>query len=509
MRSFLKIFFLLFSGFAFLTGQSPSDFQVRVENSFLKLYENPDVAIHAANEIRSEKDQLDVNDILTKAYLLKGDYLESVRVAFETDDLKNTGKNLMRSLIMAREFYQLNLYEQSAKILSPLLNGKITANESNKDHFLYAMLYQLEAKNSIAFKKIDDAQNSLKKSSEFAKNAGNSSDLMIKENLLLAAVIQAEKGDQNKAWKMTDQLLTDLKKTPRAVYLRSLTQQFRGKLFFKEQNYTESIKCLEDALSMVDKIPYDPLKKSLYEDLSQNYLVLKQTRQYEIYKKRSFDSSTVLEEKKKLARRELVSLNTELTVANTKLVTTKRKTQYFSVLAISLLLLLAGGYFLIREIQKSKSLAKQIKFFRSINFPQELKKEPVKEKDASKKPLLIPKETEEEILALLDKFEESKKYLDNSMSLATLSAQLGTNTKYLSEIINKYKDKNFNTYINELRIKHVINLLSTDRTYLQYKISYIAEIGGFTSHSAFTNVFKTITGMSPQEYLQTLRNNES
>lgn len=439
---------------------------------------------------------------------MKGDYLESVRVAFETDNLKNSDKNLMGSLIIAREFYHLNLYEQTAKRLSPLLNGKKPVGQSTKENFLYAMLYQLQAKNFIAFKKTGNAQKSLDRSSEFARNAGSSSDLMIKENLLLAAVIQSEKGDPNTAQKIADQLLNDLKKTPRAVYLRSLTQQFRGRLLFQQQHYTESIKCLEDALSLVNDISYDPLKKSLYEDLSQNYLVLKQTSQYEIYKKKSFDSSTLLEEKKKLARRELVSLNTDLSVANIKLVTTKRKTQYYYVLGISLLLLLTGGYFLVREIQKSKSLAKQIRFFRSINIPQELKNEPTKEKASSKKPLLIPKETEEEILALLDQFEESKKYLDNSMSLATLSAQLGTNTKYLSEIINKYKDKNFNTYINELRIKHVINLLSTDRTYLQYKISYIAEIGGFTSHSAFTNVFKTMTGMSPQEYLQTLRNNE-
>ena len=105
----------------------------------------------------------------------------------------------------------------------------------------------------------------------------------------------------------------------------------------------------------------------------------------------------------------------------------------------------------------------------------------------------------------LQKFEDSKKYLDNKMSLPTLAGELNTNTKYLSEIINKYKDKNFNTYINELRVKHVIQLLSDDRSYLQYKISYIAEVGGFTSHSAFTNIFKSVTGMSPNDYIQTLR----
>ena len=159
-------------------------------------------------------------------------------------------------------------------------------------------------------------------------------------------------------------------------------------------------------------------------------------------------------------------------------------------------------YLFIREVQKSKTLIKQIRFFRTVNFqPKQIKKN----ETTSKKQLFIPKEKEEEILNGLQQFEDSKKYLDNNMSLATLAGELNTNTKYLSEIIRKYKDKNFNTYINELRIKYLIQLLSTDRSYLQYKISYIAEVGGFTSHSAFTNVFKSVTGMSPNEYMQNLR----
>ena len=201
-------------------------------------------------------------------------------------------------------------------------------------------------------------------------------------------------------------------------------------------------------------------------------------------------------------------MNTESITEKSESLRGQKKWKFIYLLGISLFILFLAGYFYLREIQKAKTLAKQIKFFRSINVPTKTVKEEITEKNSSKKALLIPKETEEEILAQLEKFEDSKNYLDNKMSLATLSAQLGTNTKYLSEIINKYKDKNFNTYINELRIKHVIQLLSTDRTYLQYKISYIAEIGGFTSHSAFTNIFKAVTGFSPNEYMQNLRNSE-
>jgi len=35
-------------------------------------------------------------------------------------------------------------------------------------------------------------------------------------------------------------------------------------------------------------------------------------------------------------------------------------------------------------------------------------------------------------------------------------------------------------------------------------VSYLADFSGFSSHSAFTTVFKSVTGMSPNTYIQQL-----
>ena len=285
-----------------------------------------------------------------------------------------------------------------------------------------------------------------------------------------------------------------------------MTQQFRGQLFFEEQKYDQAIECLQNSLQAIEKTTYIPLKSKIYEDLAKNYLVINRDEDFELYKGKFTETAKLLEENKKAARRELIQLSTDLSEENNKLILQKKQEQLFYILGISLLIASVLVYILSREVQKSKSLLKRIRLFRTLNFKQsQPPTEDIKAKEILKKALFIPKETEEEILKGLEEFEESKKYLDNNMSLATLAVTLDTNTKYLSEIINKYKHKNFSTYINELRIKYVIHLLSTDRSYLQYKISYIAEIGGFTSHSAFTNIFKSVTGMSPNEYMQTLR----
>ncbi len=508
MRKFWKILLLLISGGSFLSAQVMSDFQLRMQNSFLKLNENPEVAIHSAKEIRTDETENPTLNILSKAYLLKGDYVESVRVAFEKSGSQLEENDLRRILILSRAFYELNFYEQADKIISQFLRNQNGARILEKDQFLFAQLFQVQAKIFLAQKKYQKAEKSLTLSSSLIKKERAAQILIFNENALISAVLNLEKGQRKQAWKIADDLLNELQKNPRDIYLNSLNLEFRGQLFFEEQNYEAAIKNLENALLLIENINYNPLKDKIYKDLSKNYLVLKNNSKYEIYKKKSAESSKLLGDQKEEARREILQLNTELISDKNQALKSQNKTRLLYIIAISSLLLMSAGYFYLREIQKAKTLSKQIKFFRSINIPNEIKKEPLKEKNLSKKTLLIPKETEEEILTQLEGFEHSQKYLDNNMSLATLSAQLGTNTKYLSEIINKYKDKNFNTYINELRIKHVIQLLSKDRTYLQYKISYIAEIGGFTSHSAFTNVFKSVTGFSPNEYLQNLRNSE-
>lgn len=501
MRNGIILSLMFFLSSNLFLAQDSSDYKLRIQNSFLKLYENPETAIHAAKEIRDNKNQLFTKDILTQGYLLKGDYIESVRIAFEKSDLKKTNQKLLTKLIIAREFYHLNLYEQTSSIIATYISKKPTQG-SEEDDELYAQLYQLETKNFIALKKLDLAEKSLAKSSKYLKNNKNSTLLIAKENELLTANIALEKGNRKEALLICNHLLKDLSSLPRAKYLLALAQQFRAQLFFENQDYEQAIEWLKDASAAIEKTDYKPLQNSIYGDLARNYLVVKQNKNYELYKTKYNESSKYLEEQKKEARRELIQLSTELTSENNKLILQKKKTQLLYIVGISLVLMSLLLYIFIREIQKSKMLLKQIKFFRTINSqPKKIQKNEI----TSKKHLVIPKEKEEEILNGLEQFEESKNFLDNNMSLATLAVELNTNTKYLSEIINKYKDKNFNTYINELRIKHIIQLLSSDRSYLQYKISYIAEIGGFTSHSAFTNVFKSVTGMSPNEYIQKLR----
>lgn len=112
--------------------------------------------------------------------------------------------------------------------------------------------------------------------------------------------------------------------------------------------------------------------------------------------------------------------------------------------------------------------------------------------------------TQEELLKKLEEFEASELFLDKDMSLSVLIGYLNTNVKYLNHILKNIKEKDFNTYINDLRIEYIISKLRSDPDFLNYKISYLAEISGFSSHSNFSANFKRVTEFSPSEYIENI-----
>lgn len=97
-----------------------------------------------------------------------------------------------------------------------------------------------------------------------------------------------------------------------------------------------------------------------------------------------------------------------------------------------------------------------------------------------------------------------KKYLDPDISLKQLAFLLNTNTTYLSQVINQEFNKNFNDFINELRVKEACRLIETGQFHLQ-TLEAIGNEVGFNSKSVFFTLFKKFTGMSPSAYRKTFQ----
>ena len=153
---------------------------------------------------------------------------------------------------------------------------------------------------------------------------------------------------------------------------------------------------------------------------------------------------------------------------------------------------------MVEVVQKKKSLAEIIQYL-NVTRNNFINLIPVKLEETKK--INIPKETEQMLLKKLERFENTTKFTNKDISLAVLAGQFDTNTKYLSEVINSNFNMNFNAYINKLRINYIVEKLKSDPNFISYKISYLAEYCGFSSHSSFATVFKSVTGISPVTFI--------
>ena len=113
----------------------------------------------------------------------------------------------------------------------------------------------------------------------------------------------------------------------------------------------------------------------------------------------------------------------------------------------------------------------------------------------------------ENILNKLEHFEKENKFLDNQVSKTLLSEILNTNPTYLSRIINVYKGKNVNIYINDLRLEYIIDLMKNDAKYLNMDVKELALLSGFTNTQNFSDNFQRKFEIKPSYFIKMMKEN--
>lgn len=103
---------------------------------------------------------------------------------------------------------------------------------------------------------------------------------------------------------------------------------------------------------------------------------------------------------------------------------------------------------------------------------------------------------------------KNKVYLDKSISLIKLSIELGTNTYYLSKVINESFEMNFKTLINKHRIEYCKKIIKRNTAHV-VPAEKLAEMSGFSSVSVFYRVFQQETHTTPQKYRHITTSNET
>jgi AraC-like DNA-binding protein len=84
-----------------------------------------------------------------------------------------------------------------------------------------------------------------------------------------------------------------------------------------------------------------------------------------------------------------------------------------------------------------------------------------------------------------------------------MSAETDIPVHHLSYYFNEHLQVNFNTWKNDLKIAHVIDLIQNGSGEI-LTLDALAKQAGFGSRTSFFNSFKQKMGVTPSEYLNKL-----
>lgn len=122
-----------------------------------------------------------------------------------------------------------------------------------------------------------------------------------------------------------------------------------------------------------------------------------------------------------------------------------------------------------------------------------------KDKEAVYRTLVSPALMDELKERILDLVVMNKKYKDKDYSARKLAEDLGTNTRYVSAVVNVRFHMNYTSFINKYRIEEAMSIL-VDKRYQDLRIEQVSDMVGFANRQSFYASFYKFTGITPKEY---------
>ncbi len=108
-------------------------------------------------------------------------------------------------------------------------------------------------------------------------------------------------------------------------------------------------------------------------------------------------------------------------------------------------------------------------------------------------------ESDSELMQRIVKLmEQQQMYLNSDLKVSDVATALGTNSRYISDCIKNLQGCSFSRFVNTYRINHAKEMM---RTHPDMKIATLCMESGFTYETSFFRTFKTITGMTPREWI--------
>ena len=390
--------------------------------------------------------------------------------------------------INGQHYAAADLYNRSLN----LLKQKSSSTEGFYDD--YATLFYNLSLTYLRLSQLDTSKYYVQKGIELSRLEHKKEDF--KDFVLVDAQINFYKRDFKKAKDTLLKYINDFEGTSKAIKLYYL-----GKIekhFGNEKAATTYFKTIDSIVSSTED-PFDEVKDVYQQLIISSILEDDEKEQIDYIEKLIYYDSVLSSEHENIANQAVVAydipdLKRQKLKAENQL---QAKNIYVALIAILAgLAMLMGLYFYMR----SRKMNTRLKLLMQGSEMGEEKTKTITEHPSS-----VPEEIRKDILEKLAVFETSEGFMSKDLDMYGLAQQIGTNTTYLSTVINHYKKISFPTYIKDLKIKAAINQLSKNPDLLKYNYQGLAEVFGFKTGESFSKAFYKKTGVYPSKFLNELK----
>lgn len=440
------------------------------------------------------------NNILGECTYNAGDFLKSVQYlrqaegfATKTDSLREKLRILNMLIIAYRRAGFIVESDENWTKMQTLV--KKTPNIISKEDLLYiqAKIHDIDkdyCKSADVRKKYLD----LVTRAESDDELNNRYRFAVMSQLCYVQIKCGRINDAKQSYAETNKLLSKIKiKEP--IQLIEFYFMNKALIELKDKNNIDAKKSFDSAYYYVMLAKTNSvIKLILTERIDSNIDSAPEQLKFSKIVSKISDSETTVT--KKLALKE--------SLKNKKIISEKeQKLKIYTAFIITAIISLVG--FILYYFKNKKQ--EEIKYKKIISDLQSSISEPSKVNQIipnHNSSIVMSLETEQVLLKNLESFENKKLFTTKGISIAQMAVMVKTNTKYLSHILKKHRESDFNDYINTYRINFIIKELHDKPQLLQYKISAISEMCGYQTHSQFGTIFKNKKGISPSTYINFL-----
>ncbi|MDH6253415.1 YesN/AraC family two-component response regulator [Chryseobacterium sp. H1D6B] len=485
----------------------------------LKLFQK---ANDLAKAVECEKGELNATKNIMLIYSEAYDYKKALEIsnrarvlALSQEDYKTLSTLCNKRAIL---FENLGIYGESLKEYEAALKYAILIAEPDQRYYQTSLVYynmapyyQGQSDKKVLYY-LEKSKEEILKISDTSKEVplDKKADMLVSINMNLGIHFRDSK-NKGRNVKLSEfyfiQALKQLHLIKKEINLETKIDLYQAlqELYQMKKDYRKAIQYGENMLAMErsSSMPYN--RRVGYMVLAKSYLGIGDNSTSQKY----LDLFSKLNDSINSVEKQAVEDPVKKVISDTKINGEKKITR-IAAISFGTLILMTGGMLIYRRRshkiihKKYEDLIGKILNDNEINKIEQSSDRHNKN-NGIKTAITITDETVKVLLVKLEKFETSKKYLRKDLSLTWMANSLATNPKYLSEIIKTYKNHNFTSYINELRINYIIKKLYENPIYREYKITSLAEECGYGTPRVFVNAFKQQTGFTPSYFVEQLK----